>query len=185
MNVDYAEPTSGGQPASRSFGRPSWRARSCCSVPFPRRRRRSRRKRPSADKTLVAWVSPANLNQQGGSVLTIQSGDRFDAIVFGERARGKWMAGSNFFQPHAGGPERQRRRDRRARRAGPDRDRVRRRRHPHLPQRRGVRGVQDAERGPAECREPHRGVRAAARGGGDGNAVGRVDRRCAHLRAGA
>lgn len=49
------------------------------------------------DKTLVAWVSPANLAQQGGSVLTIQSGDRFDAIVIGEKARGKWMAGSNFF----------------------------------------------------------------------------------------
>ncbi len=54
-------------------------------------------KAASADKTLVAWASPANLNQQGGSVLTIQSGDRFDAIVLGERVRGKWMAGSEFF----------------------------------------------------------------------------------------
>jgi sucrose-6-phosphate hydrolase SacC (GH32 family) len=52
----------------------------------------------NADKTLVAWVIPANLTQQGGSALTIQSGDRFDAIVFGERARGRWMAGSNFFR---------------------------------------------------------------------------------------
>ena len=52
----------------------------------------------NTDKTLVAWVVPANLTQQGGSVLTIQSGDRFDAIVFGERARGRWMAGSNFFR---------------------------------------------------------------------------------------
>ena len=50
------------------------------------------------NKTLVAWVSPANLSQQGGSVLTIQSGDRFDAIVFGERVRGRWMAGSNYFR---------------------------------------------------------------------------------------
>lgn len=49
-------------------------------------------------KTLVAWVIPANLTQQGGSVLTIQSGDRFDAIVLGERARGRWMAGSNYFK---------------------------------------------------------------------------------------
>jgi sucrose-6-phosphate hydrolase SacC (GH32 family) len=49
-------------------------------------------------KTLVAWAIPANLSQQGGSVLTVQSGDRFDAIVFGERVRGRWMAGSNFFQ---------------------------------------------------------------------------------------
>jgi len=50
------------------------------------------------DKTLVAWVSPANLTQQGGSALTVQSGDRFDAIVFGERARGRWMAGSDSFR---------------------------------------------------------------------------------------
>jgi len=52
----------------------------------------------ATSKTLVAWASPANLSQQGGSVLTIQSGDRFDAIVFGERARGRWMAGSNNFR---------------------------------------------------------------------------------------
>jgi sucrose-6-phosphate hydrolase SacC (GH32 family) len=50
------------------------------------------------DKTLVAWVLLANLDQQGGSALTIQSGERFDAIVLGERARGKWMAGSDFFR---------------------------------------------------------------------------------------
>ncbi len=59
----------------------------------------------SADKTLVAWVSPANLTQQGGSALTIQSGDRFDAIVFGERARGKWMAGSEYFRRTQGDQE--------------------------------------------------------------------------------
>ncbi len=51
----------------------------------------------ATDKTLMAWVAPANLDQQGGSVLTIQSGERFDAIVLGERARGKWMAGSDGF----------------------------------------------------------------------------------------
>ena len=51
-----------------------------------------------ASKTLVAWVIPANLTQQGGSVLTVQSGDRFDAIVLGEKVRGRWMAGSNFFR---------------------------------------------------------------------------------------
>lgn len=50
------------------------------------------------DKTLVAWVIPANLTQRGGSVLTIQSGDQFDAIVFGEKAAGRWMAGSNLFR---------------------------------------------------------------------------------------
>ena len=50
------------------------------------------------DKTLVAWVAPANLTQRGGSVLTIQQGDQFDGIVFGERVPGKWMAGSDFYR---------------------------------------------------------------------------------------
>ena len=49
------------------------------------------------DKTLVSWVALANTTQQGGSALTIQWADQFDGIVFGERAPGKWMAGSNFF----------------------------------------------------------------------------------------
>ncbi|MBL7132584.1 MAG: hypothetical protein ISS78_00670 [Phycisphaerae bacterium] len=50
------------------------------------------------NKTLAAWVLPANLSQRGGSALTIQSGDRFDAIVLGEKARGRWMAGSSYFR---------------------------------------------------------------------------------------
>ena len=76
---------------------------------------------------------PANLSQQGGSALTIQSGDRFDAIVFGERARGRWMAGSNFFQRTQPNQNRLPRRDGRRPDDGADRDRLRRRRHPHLP----------------------------------------------------
>ncbi len=52
----------------------------------------------TTDKTLVAWVLPANLTQQGGSALTIQCGDQFDAIVLGEIARGKWMAGSDYLR---------------------------------------------------------------------------------------
>jgi sucrose-6-phosphate hydrolase SacC (GH32 family) len=48
------------------------------------------------DKTLVAWVALDNLTQQGGSALTIQRGQQFDAIVFGEMAADKWMAGSEF-----------------------------------------------------------------------------------------
>ena len=53
---------------------------------------------PLDDKTLVVWVSLADTRQQGGSALTlIDSAERFDAIVFGEIARGKWMAGSDFF----------------------------------------------------------------------------------------
>jgi hypothetical protein len=51
------------------------------------------------DKTLVAWVALANLSQRGGSALTlIAEGERFDAIVFGEIAPGRWMAGSDFFR---------------------------------------------------------------------------------------
>jgi beta-fructofuranosidase len=51
------------------------------------------------DKTLVAWVYLANTTQRAGSVLTlIDDQERFDAIVFGERAPGKWMAGSDFFR---------------------------------------------------------------------------------------
>ncbi|RMG38011.1 MAG: hypothetical protein D6725_08055 [Planctomycetota bacterium] len=54
---------------------------------------------PLRDKTLVAWVTLANLQQRGGSVLTIEKpGGVFDAIVFGEIEPGKWMAGSNFFR---------------------------------------------------------------------------------------
>lgn len=52
-----------------------------------------------ADKTLVAWVSPANLTQKGGSVLTIDDRQsHFDGIVFGELAPAKWMAGSDGFR---------------------------------------------------------------------------------------
>lgn len=50
------------------------------------------------DKTLVVWAVPANLNQRAGSALTIDNGrDNFDAIVFGELAPAKWMAGSDFY----------------------------------------------------------------------------------------
>ena len=50
------------------------------------------------DKTLVVWATVGDLRQRGGSALTIENGDdRFDAIVFGELAPGKWMAGSSFF----------------------------------------------------------------------------------------
>ena len=50
------------------------------------------------DKTLVAWVSPANLTQKGGSVLTIDDQQsHFDGIVFGEVSPARWMAGSDTF----------------------------------------------------------------------------------------
>ena len=50
------------------------------------------------DKTLVSWVTLDDTTQQGGSALTIQYGDQFDGIVFGERAPGRWMAGSEFYK---------------------------------------------------------------------------------------
>ena len=50
------------------------------------------------DKTLVAWVSPAELTQRGGSCLTMESSDGiFDAIVLGELKEGVWMAGSEYY----------------------------------------------------------------------------------------
>lgn len=50
------------------------------------------------DKTLVAWVAPANLTQGGGSVLTIDDNQsHFDGIVFGELAEARWMGGSEGF----------------------------------------------------------------------------------------
>lgn len=51
------------------------------------------------DKTLVAWVSPANLEQRGGGVLTLEKdGGIFDAIVLGEIRPARWMAGSDSFR---------------------------------------------------------------------------------------
>lgn len=51
-----------------------------------------------SDKTLVAWVRVADLQQRGGSVLTLEQQNRFDAIVFGELAPARWMAGSDGFR---------------------------------------------------------------------------------------
>lgn len=51
------------------------------------------------DKTLVAWVYLSDLNQKGGSALTIDNlNSQFDGIVFGEMAPGRWMAGSDQFK---------------------------------------------------------------------------------------
>ena len=78
-----------------------------------------------ADKTLVAWVAPANLTQRGGSVLTIEKpGGVFDAIVFGEIAPAKWMAGSDGFRRTKQEQEDFAGRDRRQPDAGADRHRL-------------------------------------------------------------
>jgi len=49
------------------------------------------------DKTLVVWVSLANLTQRGGSALTVNDTtiDRFDGVVFAELENSVWMPGSN------------------------------------------------------------------------------------------
>jgi sucrose-6-phosphate hydrolase SacC (GH32 family) len=49
----------------------------------------------NTDKTLVSWVELTDLRIEGGSILTIQSGEQFDGIVFGEKESGKWIAGSD------------------------------------------------------------------------------------------
>ncbi len=55
--------------------------------------------RSLTEKTLEAWVRLDNLEQRGGGVISLQTtdGNRFDAIVFGEREPGQWMAGSEGF----------------------------------------------------------------------------------------
>lgn len=51
------------------------------------------------EKTLEAWVSLADLQQGGGSAISLQNanGSNFDGIVFGERQPRKWTAGSDGF----------------------------------------------------------------------------------------
>jgi hypothetical protein len=51
-------------------------------------------------KTLIAWVSLANLTQAAGSAITLENptgADIFDGLVFAERVSRQWMAGSNNF----------------------------------------------------------------------------------------
>lgn len=51
-----------------------------------------------ADKTLVVWASPANLEQTGGSALTIDDlNGGFDGIVFAEIKPKAWAPGSDNF----------------------------------------------------------------------------------------
>ena len=72
---------------------------------------------PLQEKTLEAWVYPANLGQRGGGLLTVETldGSVFDSLVFGEMEPRRWMAGSEGFQRtrSAGGPEETSKSDRR------------------------------------------------------------------------
>lgn len=56
--------------------------------------------KPLRDKTLVAWVRVADLDQKGGSALTIEhpDGAQFDGMVYGECAPRRWMPGSDRHQ---------------------------------------------------------------------------------------
>lgn len=50
------------------------------------------------DKTLVVWTAPADLDQHGGSALTIDDRNGgFDGIIFGELSPRRWMAGSEYW----------------------------------------------------------------------------------------
>jgi hypothetical protein len=51
-------------------------------------------------KTLEAWVSPGNLDQRGGGVVSLETTREhgFDAIVFAEKDARQWVPGSNFFK---------------------------------------------------------------------------------------
>ncbi len=51
------------------------------------------------EKTLEAFVALSATAQGGGAAISIEAagGQQFDAIVFGERQAGKWIAGSNGF----------------------------------------------------------------------------------------
>ena len=48
-------------------------------------------------KTLEAWVALPSLDQRGGGVVSVESlvGAVFDAIVFAEKQKGRWLAGSD------------------------------------------------------------------------------------------
>ena len=51
------------------------------------------------EKTLEAWVQVDTLDQGGGGAITLEStgGGVFDSIVYAEREKRRWMAGSNGF----------------------------------------------------------------------------------------
>ena len=48
-----------------------------------------------ADRTLVAWCAPTNLEQRGAGLLGLEDLQEFDGIVLGEVRSGVWMAGSH------------------------------------------------------------------------------------------
>lgn len=71
----------------------------CCLVPFAATAADApTTSAPLQDKTLVAWVALADLDQRAGSALTLDDGQsHFDGIVFGELSPRRWMPGSDSF----------------------------------------------------------------------------------------
>ncbi|MDH3583509.1 MAG: DUF1549 domain-containing protein, partial [Phycisphaerae bacterium] len=55
------------------------------------------------EKTLEAWVKLSTLDQGGGGVIGVETpgGGIFDSIVYAEREKRRWMAGSNGFARYA------------------------------------------------------------------------------------
>ena len=55
---------------------------------------------PLGARTLTAWVRIDDLEQQGGGVVSVQNrdGGQFDALVFGERRKRRWVPGSDNFK---------------------------------------------------------------------------------------
>jgi len=51
-------------------------------------------KSTNTDKTLVSWVILDNMEADGGSILTLQDGERFDGIILSEEGD-SWIAGSD------------------------------------------------------------------------------------------
>jgi beta-fructofuranosidase len=51
-----------------------------------------------ADKTLVVWCAPSNLDHRGAGVFGVEDLQEFDSIVLGEVRPRVWMAGSHLFR---------------------------------------------------------------------------------------
>jgi len=53
-----------------------------------------------SERTYEAWVSSTNLEQKGGGIIGLEriSAHGFDSLVYGEKQRRKWLAGSNNFR---------------------------------------------------------------------------------------
>ena len=96
------------------------------------------------DKTLVSWVSLADLEQCGAGVLTVEgAGGQFDSLVLGEVAPRRWMAGSENLRRTQKDQQRKRRRNGETRRVGAARGGLCGQHRHALSQRRALRPLRD------------------------------------------